>query len=58
MSDTFEIAKILVTEHDLEVMLPRFLSCLIGELEPADAGSVWLHDPLGRLPDGQGGTGL
>lgn len=50
MPDTFEIAKILVTEHDLQVMLPKFLSCLIDELEPADAGSVWLHDPLeGRL---------
>lgn len=46
MPDTFEIAKILVTEHDLETMLPKFLSCLIDELEPADAGSVWLHDPL------------
>jgi len=46
MSDTFEIAKILVTEQNLEAMLPRFLSCLIDELEPADAGSVWLHDPL------------
>ena len=46
MPDTFEIAKILVTEHELDVMLPRFLSCLIDELEPADAGSVWLHDPV------------
>ena len=46
MSDTFEIAKILVTEHDLEAMLPKFLSCLIDGLESADAGSVWLHDPL------------
>jgi signal transduction histidine kinase len=42
---TFEIAKILVTEHDLEAMLPRFLSCLIKMLDAADAGTVWLNDP-------------
>ncbi len=42
---TFEIAKILVTEHDLESMLPKFLAFLMKALDPADAGSVWLHDP-------------
>jgi signal transduction histidine kinase len=57
MPDTFEIAKILVTEHDLEVMLPRFLSCLIDELEPADAGSVWLHDPLDNCLTVKGAQG-
>jgi signal transduction histidine kinase len=42
---TFEIAKILVTEHDLEVMLPQLLSALLQTMDAADAGSVWLYDP-------------
>ena len=47
---TFEIAKILVAEHDLETMLPQLLSALIQTMDAADAGSVWLHDPSdGRL---------
>jgi signal transduction histidine kinase len=47
---TFEIAKILVAEHDLEIMLPQLLSALIQTMDAADAGSVWLYDPSdGRL---------
>jgi signal transduction histidine kinase len=47
---TFEIAKVLVEERELAVMLPRFLSCLIETLDTADAGSIWLHDPVdGKL---------
>ncbi len=46
----FEIAKILATEQDIEIMLPKFLSGLIETLEAADAGSLWLYDPSdGRL---------
>lgn len=44
---TLEIAKILVTEHDLKEMLPDFLSRLIETLDSADAGSVWLIDSDG-----------
>jgi len=40
----FELAKILVSEDDLHVMLARFLSDLIDRLDAADAGSLWLHD--------------
>jgi len=47
---TFEIAKILVAEHDLEIMLPQLLLALIQTMDAADAGSVWLYDPSdGRL---------
>lgn len=41
----FEIARILVTEHELETMLQKLLVCLIETLEAADAGSLWLYDP-------------
>jgi signal transduction histidine kinase len=41
----FEIARILVIEHELETMLQEVLTCLIETLETADAGSVWLYDP-------------
>jgi len=45
-----EIAKVLVTEHDLDTMLPGLLSSLIRTLEAADAGILWLYDPSdGRL---------
>jgi signal transduction histidine kinase len=42
---TFEIAKILVAEHNLETMLPQLLLALIQTMDAADAGSVWLYDP-------------
>ncbi len=45
----FEIAKILVGGHDLEGMLDRLLPSLVETLEAADAGSLWLCDPV----DGQ-----
>jgi GAF domain-containing protein len=41
----FEIAKILVTERELETLLQKLLPCLIETLEAADAGSLWLYDP-------------
>jgi signal transduction histidine kinase len=47
---TFEIAKILVAQHDLESMVPQLLSALIRTMDAADAGSVWLYEPSdGRL---------
>jgi signal transduction histidine kinase len=47
---TFEIAKILVAERDLETMLTQLLLVLIQTMDAADAGSVWLYDPSdGRL---------
>jgi signal transduction histidine kinase len=50
LSTIFAIAKILATEHDLEIMLSEFLSCLIETLEAAEAGILLLHDPSdGRL---------
>ena len=45
----FEVAEILVTEQDLEAMLPRFLSYLIATLDAADTGALLLYDE----PDGQ-----
>lgn len=46
----FKIARILVTEGELEVMLSKLLACLIEESEAADAGSLWLYDSSdGRL---------
>jgi signal transduction histidine kinase len=46
----FKIARILVTEDELEIMLPKLLACLIEESEAADAGSLWLYDSSdGRL---------
>ena len=41
----FEIAKILVTEHDQETMLHKFLATLIQTLAAADAGFLVLYDP-------------
>jgi signal transduction histidine kinase len=41
----FEIAKILATQHDLEAMLSRFLSCLIESLEAAETGILLLLEP-------------
>jgi signal transduction histidine kinase len=46
----FEIAKILVTERELEAMLQQLLACLIETLEAAEAGVLLLYDPSdGRL---------
>jgi signal transduction histidine kinase len=45
LTTIFRMAKILATEHDLEIMLQRFLSCLIETLEAAEAGILLLHDP-------------
>ncbi|MBI3944312.1 MAG: hypothetical protein HY321_00155 [Armatimonadetes bacterium] len=48
-----EIAEILVSEHSLEAMLSRLLSCLVQKLRLADAGMVLLRDqPDGRLSVG------
>ena len=41
----FEIAKILVTEHDSETILHRFLSCLMETLPAADGSVLMLQDP-------------
>ncbi|MBE9506525.1 MAG: GAF domain-containing protein [Chloroflexi bacterium] len=49
LSTIFEVARILVTEQDLEAMLPKFLSCLIATLEAADTGMLLLYNE----PDGQ-----
>ncbi len=47
---TFEIARILVSESDLELMLSELLLALIKTMDAADAGSVWLYDRFdGRL---------
>ena len=40
----FELARILVSEDDLQTLLTQFLSSLINRLEAADAGSLWLYD--------------
>jgi signal transduction histidine kinase len=40
----FEIAKILATQHNLDAILPRFLSCLIDTLEAAETGIFLLYD--------------
>jgi signal transduction histidine kinase len=45
LSIVFEMAKLLVTEHDLEAMPAKFLSCLIETLKPAEAGMLMLYDP-------------
>lgn len=45
LSAAFEIAKILATEHDLETMLPKVLSCLIETLDAVEAGILLLYDP-------------
>ena len=46
LSAMFEIAKILATEHDLETMLSKFLSCLIDTLEAAETGILLLYDQV------------
>jgi signal transduction histidine kinase len=45
LSIIFEVARLLVTERDLETMLPRFLSSLVERFEAADAGVLRLYDP-------------
>jgi signal transduction histidine kinase len=41
----FEVARVLATEHHLEVSLPRLLESLIETSPAADAGLLLLHDP-------------
>jgi signal transduction histidine kinase len=45
LSAMFEIARILATQHDLEAMLSRFLSCLVDTLESCETGILLLYDP-------------
>jgi signal transduction histidine kinase len=45
LSIIFDLARLLVTERDLDTMLPRFLSSLIETFETADAGVLRLHEP-------------
>ncbi len=45
----FEIAKILVTEHDQETILHKFLATLMETLPAADAGLLMLYDPQDGL---------
>ena len=45
LSAMFEIATILATQHELEAMLARFLSCLIDTLAAAETGILLLYDP-------------
>jgi signal transduction histidine kinase len=45
LSVIFELARLLVTERDLDIMLPRFLSSLIEIFEAADAGVIRLYEP-------------
>ena len=40
-----EIARLLATQHELEELTPRFLSCLIRTLEAADSGILLLYEP-------------
>ncbi len=42
LSMIFEIARILATEHDLTVILDKFLQCLVDTFEAADAGMLLL----------------
>ena len=49
LSIIFEMAKILATEHNLEAMPARFLSCFIETLEAAEAGILMLYDPSDEL---------
>ncbi len=44
LSALFEIARILAAGYDLGVMLPKFLSCLIDNLDVADTGVLLLYD--------------
>jgi len=45
LSAIFEIAHLLAGQHDLETMLPRFLSCLIATLRAAETGILLLYEP-------------
>ena len=45
LSAIFEIARLLAGQHDLETMLPRFLSCLIATLRAAETGILLLYEP-------------
>jgi signal transduction histidine kinase len=44
LSIIFEVAKILVTEHNQETMLTKLFSCLIETLDVAEAGILLLYD--------------
>jgi len=44
LSAIFEIARLLAGQHDLETMLPRFLSCLIATLRAAETGILLLYE--------------
>ncbi len=44
MSIIFEMARFLASQHDLETMFSEFLSCLVENFEPADAGVLLLCD--------------
>jgi signal transduction histidine kinase len=46
LSAIFEIAKIVVTEQELDRMLPRLLLCLTETLEAAETGILEIYDPL------------
>jgi signal transduction histidine kinase len=46
LNTIFQIARIMASERDLNVMLPRFLDCLIETLPMADAGALMLYDPV------------
>jgi len=41
----FEITRILASQHDLDVMVPRLLASLIEGVPPADAGLLMLYNP-------------
>lgn len=45
LSTVLEVARILVTEHDLDTMLAQFLTCIGETLEAAETGVVLLYDP-------------
>lgn len=53
----FEIAKILVTEAEPGEMLAGLLDALIGTLEAADAGSLWVYDPREECLVAKGAVG-
>lgn len=44
----FEVARVLATEHDPELCLPKVLSCLTNAFPSADAGLILLYDPEER----------
>jgi len=45
LSTIIEIATVLATQQELEIMLSKLLSCLVDTLERADAGVLMLYDP-------------